>query len=145
MASVASCVVRWLVRPGVVVVRRSLGASLCCLGGLAGLLPRLRWLHVPGPRSLIFWTFLSRARSSLRHAPRLPLLQSILQRRFRSTAGAAIPSSLFPSCPDAGGLSSLSPGPSRPSVYLNDHSLAGTPRPGASYGSFLACLHHESS
>ncbi len=46
---------------------------------------------------------------------------------------------LFPSCPDAGGPSSLSP-----SVYLTDPSLAGTPRSGTSYGSFLACLHHES-
>ncbi len=57
--------------------------------------------------------------------------------------GAAIPSSifcLFTSCPDAGGLSPFSPGPS---VCLTDPSLAGTLRPGASYGSFLACLRHE--
>ncbi len=53
-------------------------------------------------------------------------------------------SSLFPSCPDAGGPSSISPGPSRPSVYLTDPYLAGTPRSGASYRSFLACLHHKS-
>ena len=62
---------RALVRPGVVVVRRSIGASLGCLGGLAGSFPRLRRLHVPGPRSVIFWTFLGRARPSLRHAPRV--------------------------------------------------------------------------
>ena len=69
----------------------SRGLSLCCLGGFGSSPRLLRRLHVPGPRSVIFWTFLSRARPSLRHAPRLPLLQSILQRRFRSTAGAAIP------------------------------------------------------
>ncbi len=49
--------------------------------------------------------------------------------------------SLFPSCPDTGGLFSVSPGPS---VCLTDPSLAGTPRSGATYGSLLACLHHES-
>ncbi len=38
-------------------------------------------------------------------------------------------------------MSSLSPGLS---VCPTDLSLAGTPRSGAIYGSFLACLHHES-
>ncbi len=42
-----------------------------------------------------------------------------------------------------GGLPSFSPGPSRPSVYLTDPSLTGTPCPGVSYGSFMACLHHK--
>ncbi len=51
--------------------------------------------------------FLSRARPSLRNAPRLPLLLSLLQRWFRSTAGAAI--LYLPSCPDVGGPPSLSP------------------------------------
>ncbi len=50
---------------------------------------------------------LSRARPSPRDAPRLPLLLSLLQRWFRSTAGAAI--LYLPSCPDVGGLPSLSP------------------------------------
>ncbi len=64
---------------------------------------------------------------------------------FQVHRGGSNPlSSLFPSCSDAGDLSSLSPGPSRPSVHLTDPSLAGTPRSGASYGPFLACLHHES-
>ncbi len=119
---------------GCVVCRRSLVAS--CLGGLARLPVRLR-LHVPGPRSVISWTFLSRARPSLR----LPLLQGILQRRFRSTAGAATLCLLSSLRPDAGGPSSISPGPS---VCPTDPSLAGTPRSGASYVSFLACPHHES-
>ncbi len=123
-------------------LRRSLGASLGCLG-VFGSSPRLR-LHVPGPRSVISWTFLSRARPSLWHAPRLPLLLSILQRCFRSTAGAAISCLLSSLRPDAGGPSSISPGPSRPSVYLTDPFLAGTPRSGASYGSSPVCLHHES-
>ncbi len=35
--------------------------------------------------------------------------------------------------PDPGGPSSNSPGPSCPSVYLTDPSLAGTPRSGASF------------
>ncbi len=47
-----------VVRPGVVVMRRSLGASLRRLeGGLFGSSPRLRRQHVPGLRSVIFWTF----------------------------------------------------------------------------------------
>ncbi len=64
---------RWLVRPGVVVrLRRSPGAS--CLGGI-GLSPRRLRLHVPGPRSVIFWTCpqsspsLSAARSTASPTP----------------------------------------------------------------------------
>ncbi len=64
---------------------------------------------------------------------------------FQVHRGCSNPlSPLFPSCPDAGGPSSISPGPSRLSVYLTDPFLAGTLRPGASYGSSLVCLHHES-
>ncbi len=44
--------------------------------------------------SVISWTVLSLARPSPPHPPRLPLLQSILQRRIRSTVGAAIRSQL---------------------------------------------------
>ncbi len=45
---------------------------------------------------------------SAQDAPRLPLLLSLLQRRFRSTAGAAI--LYLSSRPDVGGLPSISPG-----------------------------------
>ncbi len=89
---------------------KSRGLSLLSRG--FGSSPRLR-LHVPGQRSVISWTFLSRARPSLRHAPWLSLLLSLLQRCFRSTAGAAIPCLLSSLCPEAGGPSSISPGPSR--------------------------------
>ncbi len=71
-------------------VRRAWHQSLrALLSRVFGSLPRLR-LHVPVPRSVILWTFLSRARSFPRNAPRLPLLMSLLQRCFGSTAGAAI-------------------------------------------------------
>ncbi len=120
------CGVRWCVR----VRRRSLRAG--CLGGLSSVVssPRLR-LHVPGPRSVIFWTCLSRARPFPWNAPRLPLLLSILQRCFRSTAGAAI--FCLPSRPDVRGTPSIHPGPSRLSISLlslslSDTSLAETPR-----------------
>ncbi len=133
-----ACVVRWLVRPGR--RRRSLWASH--LGGLAGSSPRLRRLHVPGPRCVIFWTFPQSSPSlSAAHSMASPTPEYYTT-AFQVHRGGSNPlSPLFPSCPDAGGLSSLSPGPSRPSVYLTDPSLAGTPRPGASYGSFL---YHES-
>ena len=100
------------------VVRRSLRAG--CLGGLSsvGSSPRLR-LHVPGPWSVIFWTCHSRARPSLRVAPWLPLLLNILQRCFRSTAGAAI-LRVFPLVPTSGVHPQSVPGPSRLSVYLTD-------------------------
>ncbi len=51
-----SCGVRWCVR----VVVEVLGPLFGCLGGLSsvGSSPHLR-LHVPGPRSIIFWTCLS--------------------------------------------------------------------------------------
>ncbi len=66
---------------------------------------------------------------------------SILQRCFRSTAGAAI---LCPSPqPDAGGPSSISPGPSCLSVYLTDPPLTRTPRSRGSGGSPLVCLHRN--
>ncbi len=84
--------------------------------------------------------FLSRARPSLRDAPRLPLLLSLLQRWFRSTVGAATLRLL--SHPDVGGPPSLSP--VRLSVvYLTGPSLAGTPSSGASDGSSLVCLHRD--
>ncbi len=105
-ASVAS--VRWLVHPGVVVrLRRSPGVSLSCLGGLAHRPISGCTLPVCGP----FYSglVLSQARPSPRHAPRLPLLLSILQRCFRSTAGAAILLYLL-SCPDVGGTPSVRPG-----------------------------------
>ncbi len=86
----ARCGVRHAVRPGVVVRRRSLGASRLSRGFRLVSPSVSGGCTIPGPRSIIFWTFLSQAHPSLRHAPRLPLLQSILQRRFRSTAGAAI-------------------------------------------------------
>ncbi len=132
------------VRPG----RRaskSWGLSPSSRGSLAGSSPRLRRLHVPGPRSVIFWTFpqwspsLSAACSM---ASPTPEYSTTL---FQVHRGGSNPlPSLFPSCPNTGGLSSLSPGPSRPSVYLTDPALTGTTRSSASYGSFLACLHHES-
>ncbi len=82
---------------------------------------RLRQLHVPGPRSVILWTCLSRARPSLRHAPRLPLLLSILQRRFRSTAGAVTVCLLSSLRVPTSGVHLCSvPVQSRPSVYLTD-------------------------
>ncbi len=124
--------------------------GLCCLGGLAGSSPRLRRLHVPSPRSVIFWTFpqsspsLSAARSTASTTPEYSTTAFQVPRGGSNPLSLSSLASLFPSCPDAGGLSSFSPGPSRPSVDLTDPSLAGTPRPGASYGSFLACLHHES-
>ena len=84
--------------------------------------------------------FLSRALPSLWDAPRLPLLLSLLQWWFRSTAGAAI--LYLPSCPDVGSPPSLSP--VRLSVvYLTGPPLAGTPRSGASDGSSLVCLYHD--
>ncbi len=99
----------------------------------------------PGPRSVIFWTCLSRARPfSARDAPRLPLLLSLLQRCFRSTAGEAI--LYLPSRSDVGGPPSISPGSRlvRPSVYyLTDPSLAGIPRSGASDRSSPVCLHRD--
>ncbi len=104
-------------------VEVSRGLSLGCLGGFGSLPHPCRRLHVTGPRSVIFCTFLIRARPSLQHAPWLPLLQSILQRRFRSTVGAAIPlSSLFLSLSLSLSLRFASPGvrlrsvPVRPSV-----------------------------
>ncbi len=86
-----ACVVRWLVRPG----RRSLGASRMSRGVCLARRPVSGGCTFPAHGPLFFGLFLSRAHPSLRHAPWLPLLQSILQRRFRSTAGAAIPSSIF--------------------------------------------------
>ncbi len=89
-----------LVRPG---RRRSRRAFAGCLGGFRRLVapsPMAR----PGLQSVILWTFLSQAHPSLRDAPRLPLLLSLLQRRFRTIAGAAI--LYLPSRPDVGGLPS---------------------------------------
>ena len=96
-------------------VRRSRRAFAGCLGGFRYLVapsPTAR----PGPWSVILWTCLSRARPSLRDAPWLPLLLSLLQRRFRSTAGAAI--LYLSSRSDVGGLPSLYLGPSV--VYLTN-------------------------
>ncbi len=99
---------------------RLCGVTLvCCLGGrvrrsrraFAGCLGVFRWLVAPSrmarpfPRSVIPWTFLSRARPSPHNVPRLPLLLSLLQRRFRSTAGAAI--LYLSSSPDVVGLPSI--------------------------------------
>ncbi len=75
-------------------------------------------------------------------APRLPLLLSLLQRCFRSTAGATI--LYLPSRSDVGVLPSISPGSRlvRLSVYyLTNPSLAGTQRSGASDRSSPVCLH----
>ncbi len=133
-------------RPGRRAWRRSLRASTrLSRGFLVGSLRHLR-LHVPGPWSVVFWTCFSRARPFPRDAPRLPLLLSILQRCFRSTAGAAILHVSLSSRPDVGGTPSISPG-SRLSVCLlslSDPPLAGTPRCGASDGSSRVCLHRES-
>ncbi len=74
------------VRPGVV-VRRSLGAS--CLGGF-GSSPRSSSAARSRPAVRYFLHLSSVEPVPLRHAPRLPLLQSILQWRFRSPAEAAI-------------------------------------------------------
>ncbi len=125
----------------VVVVRRSLGAS--CLGGF-GSSPR----SSPAARSRLAVRYFLDL-SSVEPVPLCGTLHGFPysrvfyngvsgpQRRQQSSL------SLSPSCPNAEGLPSFSPGQSRPSVYLTDPSLAGTPHPGTSYGSFLACLHHE--
>ncbi len=138
-----SWVVRWVVRPG----RRASKSR-----GLSRSSRGVGWLVAPSPAA-------ARSRPAVHYILDFPQSSPSLS-ATRSTAsptteysttafqvplGGSNPLfSLFPSCPDAGGLSSLSPGPSRPSAYLTDPSLVGTPRPGASYGSFLACLHHES-
>ncbi len=126
-----------LVRPGR--RRASKFRGLCCLGGLAGSSPRLlRRPHVPGPRSVIFWTCPQSSPSPVTASP----TPEYSTTAFQVPRGGSNPlSSLFPSRPDTESLFSFSPGPS---VCLTDPSLAGTPRPGASYGSFPACLHHES-
>ena len=96
--------------------------------GFVGSSPRLRRLHVPGPRSVILWTCLSRARPSLRHAPPLPLLLSILQRCFRSTAGAVTLCLLsFLPVPTPGVRLRSVPVQSRPSVYMTDPSSSRNP------------------
>ncbi len=110
-AGASGCVVR---------LRRSLGASLkLSMGFPDGSSPCLR-LHVPGPRSVISWTFLSRARPSLRHAPRLLLLLSILQRCFRSTAGGSNPLSSLSLVPTTEVYPQSVPVQSRLSVCLSD-------------------------
>ena len=96
--------------------------------GFVGSSPHLRRLHVPGPWSVILWTCLSRARPSLRHAPRRPLLLSILQRCFRSTTGAVtlcLVSSLR--VPTPGVRLRSVPVQSRPSVYLTDPCSSRNP------------------
>ena len=75
-------------------------------GFVFGSSPRLP-RHIPGPRSIIFWTCLSRTRPFPQNAPWLPLLLSILQRCFRPTAGEVI--LCLPSRPDVGGTPSISP------------------------------------
>ncbi len=122
---------------------KSRGLSKLSRGFPVGSSPRRLPRHVPGPWSVISWTCLSRARPSLWHAPWLPLLLSILQWCFRSTAGGSNPlSSLLYRCrgytlnPSQFGLVCLS-------VYLTDPSLAGTPRSVASDGSPPVYLHHD--
>ncbi len=134
---------RWLVRPGHR-ASKSRGLSLSSRG--------FGWLVAPSPAA-------ARSRPAVRYfldfpqsSPSLSAARSAASPTpeysktvFQVHRGGSNPlSSLFPSCPNARDLSSLSPGPSRPSVYLTDPSLAGTPRSSASYGSFLACLHHKS-
>ncbi len=120
----------------------SKSSGLLSRGFLVGLSPRHLRLHVPGLRSVIFWTCLSRARPfSAWDAPRLPLLLSILQRCFRSTAGAAI--LYLSSRPNVGGTPSISPGSCLSVSYLTDPSLAGTPHSGASHRFSLVCLHRD--
>ena len=120
-----------------VVARRSLRASK---GVFVGSLPRLR-RHVPIPHVRYILDFSQPSRPSPRVTPRFSLLLRLLQRRFRSTAGAAILQLRLPH-PDVGGIPSLTV-PVSPSVYLTDPSLAGTPRSDASDGSSLACLHRD--
>ncbi len=131
------------VRPGV--IHQSLGASLMSRGFSRLVSPFVSGDGtVPGPRSVILWTCpqsspsLSSARSTASPTPEYSTTAFQVPR-----GGSNPPLSSLPPPPDAGGPSSNSPGPSRPSVYLTDPSLAGTPRPSASYDSFLACLHHE--
>ncbi len=136
-----ACVVRWLVRPG---RRRSLGASRMSRGFV--------WLIAPSPAA-------ARSRPAVHYFLDFPQSSPSLS-AARSMASPTPEYSTTAFQVHRGGsnpllylLSSLhvpTPGvcprsvPVRPSVYLTDPSLAGTPRPGASYGSFLACLHHES-
>ncbi len=118
--------------------------GLCRLGDF-------RWLvapsppPVPGPRSVIFWTCpqsspsLSAARSTASPTPEYSTTA------FQVHRGGSNPPSSSPLIPMPGVR--LQTVPVRPvclSVYLTDPSLARTPRSGASYGSSLVCLHHES-
>ena len=101
--------VRWCVRVGRASKSQALRLSR---GFLVGSSPRRLPRNVPGPRSVIFWACLSRARPfSARDAPWLPLLLSLLQRCFRSTVGAAI-LYLSSNNPNVGGTPSIRPGQS---------------------------------
>ncbi len=119
--------------------------GLCCLEGLFG------WLVAPSPPAA------ARSRPAVRYfldlssvepVPLCGTLHGFPYSRvfYNGVSGpprgqqSPYPLSLS-SFPDTGGLSSFRPGPS---VCLTDPSLAGTLRSGASYGSFLACLHHDS-
>ncbi len=130
--------VRFLWRPVcwcvVRVVRQSRRASLSHIGGLS--LARHPVSNGTSLSAVCYTLDFPQSSQSLfsRYTPRLPLLLSLLQRQFRSTAGSAILYLLLSSRHRGSTLTQ-----SRPSVvYLTDPSIAGT---GASDGSSLVCLH----
>ncbi len=114
---------------------KSSGLSRLSRGFIFGSLAQLR-RRFPGRYTP---DYLSRARPSLRVAPWLPLLLSLLRQWVRSTAGAAILYLL--SNPDVGGLPSVSPGPSV--VSLTDPPLTRPPHSRDSGGSHLVCVQRD--
>ena len=111
--------------------RRVSGIRKLSRGGFFGSSPYPRRSPVP------LSSRLPQSSPSLRDAPRLSLLLSLLRRWVGSTAGAAILYLL--SSPTSG----VYPQSVCLSVCLADPPLARTPRSGASDGSPLVCLHHD--
>ncbi len=122
-------------------LRRSPGASLSCLGGLAHRPVSSCTFPARGP--------LYPGLASVEPVPSLGTLHGFPYSWVFYNDVSGPPrkqqSSIFPlPHPDVGGTPSIRPGPSHLSVYLTDPSLAGTPRSGASDESSLVCLHRES-
>ncbi len=84
--------------------------------------------HVSRPAVRYSLDFPQSSPSRSRDAPRLPLLRSLLQRCFRSTAGAAI--LRLSSLSDVGGTSSIRPGQS---VCLLSHRPSPNENPAFSW------------